>query len=54
MPAFSGIDASPKLESTNYHAICNEMLFLDTNVTMFSFVVNGSKGIMSFIWKVAG
>lgn len=53
MPAVPEMDISLKIESTNCHAIGNLMLFMNTNVIMLSFVVNGSKGIMSLIWKVA-
>ena len=53
MPAIPEMDISLNIESTNYHTIGNLMLFMNTNVTMLSFVVNGSKGIMSLIWKVA-
>lgn len=52
VPAVAETDLPRKLESTNYHAIGNSMLFWDTNVSMLSFVVDGSKGIMSLIWKV--
>ena len=53
MPAIADMDILPKCESTNYRAIGNLMVLLDTNVTMLLFVVHGSKGVMSLIRKVA-